>query len=317
MSQQPLRIAFMGSPDFAVPALQALLDSPHQVVAVYSQAPKPKGRGHVVQPCPVHALAERHQIPVYTPKTLRTAEAQAAFAALDLDVAVVAAYGLILPQAVLQAPRAGCLNLHGSLLPRWRGAAPIQRAIEAGDTQTGICLMAMDEGLDTGGVYAATALPITPQTTNTSLAAEMAQAGAVLLMQHLDAIVAGALPCQPQPADGMTYAKKIDKAEARINWAEDAAVIERRLRAFTPWPLLECVVGGEVVKVIEAELVTAAPAAPAGTLLAADFTVACGTGALRILKAQRPNRSAMSGIACLQSLSLAPLTVLPCAGSSL
>lgn len=296
-----LRLAFMGTPDFALPALQALLDSPHQVVAVYTRAPKPKGRGHEVQLTPVHALAQKHGLEVRTPKTLRDADEQAKFAALSLDLAIVAAYGLILPKAVLEAPRAGCLNLHASLLPRWRGAAPIQRAIMAGDRESGVCLMAMEEGLDTGGVFARAATPITT-TTGQQLHDALAALGGPLLMQHLDAIAAGTLKPVAQPAEGITYAHKIEKAEARIDWALPAAEIERKLRAFTPWPACEFVLNGETVKLLKAELVEASGVP--GTLLDAQFTVACGSGALRLLSVQRPGRGPVDGAACLRGLHI-------------
>lgn len=304
----PLRLAYMGTPDFAVPALEALLASSHQVVCVYTQAPKPKGRGHQLQESPVHALAKAHNIDVRTPKTLRDAGAQAEFSGLNLDLAVVAAYGLILPKPVLEAPRAGCLNLHGSLLPRWRGAAPIQRAIEAGDRDTAICLMKMDEGLDTGPVYAGAMLPITATTSSATLAADMAKAGADLLLQHIEAIAASALPALPQSSEGVTYAKKIDKSEARINWAEPAEVLERRLRAFTPWPGLEFALGSEIIKLIRAELVYASGAP--GTLLDAECTIACGVHALRLLSVQRPGRGPVNGADFLRGLHLAPGQVL-------
>ncbi len=296
-----LRLAFMGTPDFALPALQVLLDGPHEVVAVYTRAPKPKGRGHEVQKTPVHLLAEQHGIEVRTPKTLRDAEEQAKFAALNLDMAIVAAYGLILPKAVLDAPRAGCLNLHASLLPRWRGAAPIQRAIIAGDAQSGVCLMNMEEGLDTGGVYARGAVAITSTTTGQSLHDDLARIGGKLLTAHLDAIAAGTLECIPQPEDGVTYAAKIEKAEARIDWSLPAEEIERKLRAFTPWPACEFSFGAETFKLLKAEVVSGS--GKPGTLLDNRFTVACGNGALRLLKVQRPGKGPVDGDACLRGLS--------------
>ncbi len=297
-----LRIAFMGTPDFAVPALSALISGPHEVVAVYSQPPKPKGRGHQLQPSPVHALAERHHIPVFTPKTLRDPVEQEKFSALNLDLAVVAAYGLILPQVVLDAPRAGCVNLHGSLLPRWRGAAPIQRAILAGDAETGICLMKMEAGLDTGPVYARAALPITAQTTSSELHDDMAKLAARLLMQHLDAIAEGQLPALPQSDAGVTYAQKVEKSEARLDWRRPAIELERKVRAFTPWPGAEFELAGEVLKVIAAEVVP--QSGVVGVLLDDQFTIACGEGALRLTLVQRPGRTPVDGAACLRGLHL-------------
>ena len=297
-----LRIAFMGTPDFAVPALAALIASPHQVVAVYSQPPRPRGRGHQLQPSPVQELAECHHIPVSTPKTLRDSAEQERFAALNLDLAVVAAYGLILPQPILDAPKAGCLNLHGSLLPRWRGAAPIQRVIEAGDSETGICLMKMDAGLDTGPVYARATLPITSTTTSSDLFESMAKLAAKLLMENLDAIAAGKLAALPQPAEGVTYAQKLKKPEARLNWALPAVELERKVRAFIPWPIAEFDLAGEVLKVLAAEVVH--KKGPPGLLLDDDFTIACGEDALRLTLVQRPGRGPVDGAACLRGLHL-------------
>ncbi len=297
-----LRLAFMGTPDFALPALQKLLNGPHEVVAVYTRAPKPKGRGHEVQKTPIHLLAEQHGIAVHTPKTLRDADEQTKFSALNLDIAIVAAYGLILPKPVLDAPRAGCLNLHASLLPRWRGAAPIQRAIIAGDTESGVCLMAMEEGLDTGGVFARGVVPITETTTGQNLHDALAAIGGELLTQHLDAIAAGTLKAVPQPEAGVTYAQKIEKSEARIDWTQPAEEIARKLRAFTPWPACDFVLGGEVYKLIKAEVVSGS--GTPGTLLDNQFTIACGSGALRLLTVQRPGRGPVDGAACLRGINL-------------
>ena len=301
----PLRLAFMGTPDFAVPALKALIVSGHEIACVYSRPPKPKGRGHEVQKSPVHEAAEQAGLVVRTPKTLRSDEAAAEFAALNLDLAIVAAYGLILPKSILDAPKLGCLNLHGSLLPRWRGAAPIQRSILAGDSETGICLMAMEEGLDTGGVYARAALPITPGTTASSLHDDLSELAARLLMDNLDAFAAGALSLVPQPSEGVTYAAKLEKAEAQIDWSKPAREIERQVRAFTPWPAAICTIGAEAVKVLKAEVVAGA-SGPPGTLLDDHFTIACGQEALRMLTVQRPGRGPVEGAACLRGLSLKP-----------
>jgi methionyl-tRNA formyltransferase len=231
-----LRLVFMGSPVFSVAILDALAAAGHAVVACYAQPPKPAGRGHKVQPCPVHAHAERLGIPVRTPKSLRAADVQAEFRDLAADVAVVAAYGLILPRPILEAPRLGCVNVHASLLPRWRGAAPIQRAILAGDGQTGVTIMQMDEGLDTGAMLLAEAVPIAPDTTAPSLHDALSALGARLVVAALDGLAAGTLQAVPQPADGVTYAAKLDRAEARIDWRSEAAAVDRAVRALNPWP---------------------------------------------------------------------------------
>ncbi len=306
-----LRLVFMGTPDFAVPALQALLAGPHTVVAVYTRPPKPKGRGHAVQKSPVHQIAETAGVPVYTPKTLRNPDDQAAFAALAPDLAVVAAYGLILPVPVLEAARCGCLNLHASLLPRWRGAAPIQRAILAGDTETGVCLMRMEAGLDTGPVYARGVVPITSETTAPALQATLAQLGADLLKAHLDAIAHGTLPAIPQPDAGVTLAPKIEKAEARLDWSRPAVELERQIRAFTPWPGATFTLGAEEIKVLAATVRPTPHTAAPGTLLAEGLTFACGADALQLLTVQRPGRNPTDGAACLRGLHLAPGSVLP------
>ena len=231
-----LRLAFMGTPDFAASSLRALIDAGHDVVCVYSQPPRPAGRGHQVQRSPVHVLAEDREIPVRTPKSLRNAEAQAEFAALDLDCAVVAAYGLILPQPVLDAPRMGCLNIHASLLPRWRGAAPIQRAILAGDAETGVTIMQMDAGLDTGAMLLKGSVPITGQTTAGSLHDALADMGSGLIVQALDGLAEGPLTAEPQPNEGVTYAAKLSRDDGRLDWTQPADFIERQVRALNPWP---------------------------------------------------------------------------------
>lgn len=298
----PLRIVFMGTPDFAVPALQALLVGSHQVIAVYTRPPKPKGRGHAVQKSPVHLVAEAASVPVYTPKTLRPPEDQATFAALAPDLAIVAAYGLILPVPVLEATRLGCLNLHASLLPRWRGAAPIQRAILAGDTETGVCLMRMEAGLDTGPVYARGVVPITPTTTAPILQEALARVGADLLTTHLDGIAAGTLAAVSQPDEGVTLAPKLEKAEARLDWSRPAVELDRQIRAFTPWPGATFALAGEDIKVLAAQVCDVTEAHPPGTLLDESFTVACGSGALRLVTVQRPGRGPTDGAACLRGL---------------
>ncbi len=297
-----LRLAFMGTPDFAVPALEALLAAGHQVVAVYSQPPRPKGRGHQVQKSPVHQAAERANIPVYTPLNLKAAEDQQQFADLKLDVAVVAAYGLILPKAVLAAPRMGCINIHASLLPRWRGAAPIVRALLAGDAETGNTIMQMDAGLDTGAMWLKKSIPITTESTAQSLHDELSDLGGRMIVEALDGIVAGTLKVQPQPEAGVLYAEKLRKEESLIDWKQDAADLERKVRALNPWPGVVFETHNERIKILSAKAVDG-KALP-GTLLDDQLTIACGTGALRILRAQRPGRSATDGEAFLRGFSV-------------
>lgn len=306
----PLRIVFMGTPDFAVPALRFLLANAHEVVAVYTRAPKPRGRGHQVQKTPVHLLAEEQSIPVFTPKTLRTEEAQAEFAAHRADMAIVAAYGLLLPLPVLSAPRLGCVNLHGSLLPRWRGAAPVQRAILAGDAQSGLCLMRMEEGLDTGAVFASGVVDIAPNMTAPELMSALATMGAQLLADNLEKIASGDLTPVPQTEEGVLYAAKIEKGEALLDWTERAEVLERKVRAFVPWPCacfcLGESQGGESVKVLEARVVATDATAQAGTLLSPEGIVACGEGtALQLVTVQRAGRGACDGAAFLRGLRMA------------
>ena len=290
-----MRLAFMGSPDFAVPALRALHAAGHTIAGVWCQPPKPAGRGYGVRACPVQVEAERLGLPVHTPSRLRDNPAeQAAFAALDLDAAVVAAYGLILPQPMLGAPRRGCLNIHASLLPRWRGASPIQTAILHGDAETGISIMRMDAGLDTGPVLLREAVPITATTTAASLHDELAALGARLVLQAL----AGNPSPVPQPTEGVTYAPKLTREAGRIGWHRDAAAIERQVRAFDPWPGSFTLLGGVILKVLAAEL--APGAGPPGTALDDGMTIACGSGALRLTRVQLAGRPAMPAEAFLR-----------------
>jgi len=298
-----LRLVFMGTPDFAVPSLAALIEAGHRVVCVYSQPPRPSGRGQQVQKTPVHRFAEERGIPVRTPKSLRNAEAQAEFAALDADAAVVAAYGLILPQPVLDAPRLGCVNVHGSLLPRWRGAAPIQRSILAGDAETGITIMQMDVGLDTGAMLSKEAVAITPATTTSSLHDALAALGARMIVPALAGLAAGTLTAEPQPEEGVIYAAKLTKEDGRLDWARDAASVERQVRALTPWPGCWFDVGEERIKVLAAELVADASGAP-GTLLDDRLTVACADGAVRLTRVQRPGRAPVDGAALLRGFAI-------------
>jgi len=284
-----MRLAFMGTPAFAATALAALHAAGHEVACVYTQPPRPARRGQKPQPSAVAALAERLRLPVRAPVRLRCADEQAAFAALDLDVAVVAAYGLILPQPVLDAPRHGCLNIHASLLPRWRGAAPIQRAIEAGDAESGVTIMAMEAGLDTGPMLLVRPLAIGPDETAGHLHDRLATLGA-------DAIVAAlarldALSPVAQPAEGATWAAKIDKAEARLDWTAPARLLERRVRAFNPVPGAFFELGGERLKVLAAAVTDGA--GQPGKVLDDRLTIACGTGALRPTLVQRAGRQPM------------------------
>ncbi len=299
-----MRLAFLGTPGFAVPALQALA-SRHDVVAVYSQPPRPTGRGHAVQPSAVHEAALRLGIPVRTPGRLKRDEAEhAAFATLDLDVAVVAAYGLILPSAMLASPRLGCLNIHASLLPRWRGAAPIQAAILAGDRESGVTVMQMEAGLDTGPMLLAEALPLTPTTTATALHDALAVLGARLILHALDEPP----PAVPQPEQGATYAPKLGREDAPLDWSLPAELLDRRVRALNPWPGTLTTLRGETLKILAAapELGSGAP----GTLLDDRLGVACGQGVLRLQRLQRPGRAALDAAAFLRGTALPPGTVL-------
>lgn len=284
-----LRLAFMGTPDFAVPALTEIVGQGHDVAAVYTRAPRPAGRGLPETKSPIQATAERFGIPVVTPATLRTDAEADTFAALRLDVAVVVAYGLILPPAILRAPRAGCLNLHASLLPRWRGAAPINRAIMAGDDETGVMVMQMDEGLDTGPIAMVERVPIGRDMTAGELHDRLAILGADLMARALAALEKGALDTRAQSADGATYAPKITNAETRIDWSRPAAEVHNHIRGLSPFPGAWCEmeIGGrsERVKILRSHRI-AAEGAP-GTVLDQHLTVACGSGAVQLLELQR------------------------------
>jgi methionyl-tRNA formyltransferase len=283
-----MRLVFMGSPDFAVPALEALAGAGHEVCAVYCQPPRPSGRGQTLQPCPVQRAAERMGLPVHHPARLRgDHQALDAFRALDADAAVVAAYGLILPKAWLEATRRGCINIHASLLPRWRGAAPIHAAILAGDAETGITIMRMDEGLDTGPMLIREAVPIGPRARLGEMHDALAALGARLVLQ---ALAEDPAPV-PQPHEGATYAPRLTREDGRIDWTLDAARIERQTRAFDPWPGAFTTLGADVLKILDAEVVPGAGGhAPPGTVLDDRLTVATGHGALRILRLQRAGR---------------------------
>ena len=305
----------MGTPDFAVASLQALRAAGHDIAAVYSQPPRPAGRGHRPQPSPVQQAAEAAGLPVRTPARLDAA-AVAEFAALGLDAAVVAAYGLILPKPVLAAPRLGCLNVHASLLPRWRGAAPIQRAILAGDRETGITIMQMDEGLDTGAILSAEAVPIGPTTTAQQLHDRLAELGARLVVAALDGVAQGRLKPRPQPAEGATYAKKLRREEGALDWRRPAPALERAVRAFDPWPGAWFERGRDRVRVLAAELAAAPSGAAPGTVLDDRLAIACGEGALRPLVLQRAGRSPQDVDAFLRGYPLPRGTVLPCPATS-
>jgi methionyl-tRNA formyltransferase len=309
-----LRLAFMGTPEFAVPSLAALRDAGHEIAAVYSQPPRRAGRGHQPQPSPVHQAGEAAGLSVRTPARL-DADAAAAFAALGLDAAVVIAYGLILPKAVLAAPRLGCINIHASLLPRWRGAAPIQRAILAGDGATGITIMQMDEGLDTGPMLLAEPVPIGPQTTARGLQEELAATGARLIVAALDGVALGRLSPRPQPPQGATYAKKLRREEGVIDWRRPAIELERAVRAFDPWPGAFFEHRGERIKILSAAVVAAPSAAP-GTVLDQHLTIACGEGALRPVRLQRSGRGAQDADAFLRGYAVPPGTILSCPATS-
>ncbi len=292
----PLRIIFAGTPDFAACHLQALLTGPHQVVAVYTQPDRPAGRGQKLQPSPVKQLALQHDIPVYQPKSLKKAAAQQQLAAIDADLMVVVAYGLILPKAVLDMPRLGCINVHGSLLPRWRGAAPIQRALWAGDSETGITIMQMDEGLDTGAMLSKVSCPILATDTSASLYQKLAQLGP----QALVAAVAD-LPALQQQAEAQNeqlanYAEKLSKDEARLDFNKDAAALEREIRAFNPWPVSYLELPQGTVKVWQAQ-VASSLSGPVGHILRADKTgiyIGCQQQVLQITQLQPPGKKPMS-----------------------
>ncbi|WP_421199217.1 methionyl-tRNA formyltransferase [Aeromonas enteropelogenes] len=292
-----LKLIFAGTPDFAARHLAALLSSDHEVVAVYTQPDKPAGRGQKLTASPVKALALAHNLPVYQPASLRNEEAQAELASLGADLIVVVAYGLILPKAVLDTPRLGCINVHGSLLPRWRGAAPIQRAIWAGDAETGVTIMQMDVGLDTGAMIRKVSCPIAADETSTSLYDKLAELGPQALVDTINAMAAGDTDAEAQDDALANYAEKLSKEEARIDWSMDAAAIERCIRAFNPWPISWFEVADQTVKVWQAEVITQDHGQVAGTLLKADkqgIDVATGKGVLRLLTLQPPGKKAMS-----------------------
>lgn len=295
-----MKAIFMGTPDFSVPVLEALVRE-HEVVAVYCQPPRPAGRGKKDRPSPVQARAESLGLSVRHPRSLKDPEEQAAVTALDADIAVVVAYGLILPQPVLDAPRHGCLNIHASLLPRWRGAAPIHRAIMAGDRETGICIMQMDAGLDTGPVLLRESTPINPTETTGELHDRLSTLGARLILEALEQLPK--LTPVPQPEDGITYAAKITKAEARIDWARPASELVRHINGLSPFPGAFTEISGERIKLLRATL--AEGQGSPGEVLH-GFTVACGTGALTVLEAQREGKKPMTAPEILRGMTLPP-----------
>ncbi len=296
-----MRVIFMGTPDFSAPVLQALVDAGHEIAAVYCQPPRPAGRGKKDRPSSVQLRAQALGLEVRFPVSLKSAEAQAEFAAFDADVAVVVAYGLILPQAILDAPRLGCLNIHASLLPRWRGAAPIHRAIMAGDAQTGVCIMQMDAGLDTGPVLLREVVEIAPDETTGDLHDRLSAMGAALVVIALNQLPT--LTAAVQPQEGVTYAAKIDKAEARVDWTQSAVVVDQLIRGLSPFPGAWCEVSGERVKLLGSRVVdgTGQP----GDVLD-GFVIACGQGAVEVTQAQRSSKKAMAAADVLKGLMLGP-----------
>ena len=309
-----LRIVFMGTPEFSVPVLAEIIAAGHEVVAVYSQPPRPSGRGLAETKSPVQRYAEASGFAVHTPRSLKSIESQEQFRAHRTDAAVVVAYGLLLPQPILDAPRLGCFNLHASLLPRWRGAAPIQRAIMAGDTATAAIVMRMEAGLDTGAVCLAEAAPIGPDTTAGELHDTLSQQGAGLMVRALAALERGSLTVTPQPDVGVTYAAKIEKAEARIDFARPANVVHNHIRGLSPHPgaWFEIAIDGkpERVKILRSALISDTPTQPPGTILDDQLTVACATGAVRPTIIQRAGKKAMPTAEVLRGVKIAAGTLL-------
>jgi methionyl-tRNA formyltransferase len=295
-----MRLVFMGTPDFAVETLKALKDAGHEIACVYSQPPRPAGRGMAERPSPVHAHSTSIGIEVRTPVSLKSPEEQARFADLKADAAVVVAYGLLLPKPILDAPRLGCFNVHASLLPRWRGAAPIQRAIMAGDAQSGVTIMRMEEGLDTGPMCKVAMLAITPETTAQSLHDALAELGARLMVEVL---AQEKIACTPQPADGVTYAKKIDKAEARIDFSKSANEVRNHIHGLSPFPGAWFDAKGTRIKVIKCEVVEMQ--GKPGTFIDDRLCIACGSGAIRLLKLQREGKGAMEAEDFLRGFPIA------------
>ena len=300
-----MRIVFMGTPDFSVPCLEALARAGHEIVAVYSQPPRKSGRGHKIQPSPVQAFAEDQGWETRHPTSLKFEEEQKAFIDLNADLAVVVAYGLILPKAILEAPKKGCVNVHASLLPRWRGAAPIQRAIEAGDEKSGVCIMQMDEGLDKGDVISRSEVDLTAETTGQALHDELSKLGADLLVKT---IAAGFWEAKPQPEEGATYAKKLEKAEGLLDFNQPAVVLERKIRAFFPWPGTSTKLDEKILKVLKASVLEG-QGQPA-VAMSDDLVISCGEGALKLDRIQLQGKGPMSAADFLRGHPVPKGTVL-------
>jgi methionyl-tRNA formyltransferase len=307
-----LRLIFMGTPDFAVPTLRAILDAGHKVAAVYTQPPRSAGRGMALRKSPVQQTAEQAGLTVLTPERLKSAEEQARFASFNADAAVVVAYGLILPKAILNAPRQGALNLHASLLPRWRGAAPINRAIMAGDTETGVAVMRITEGLDAGPVCLEARVPIGANETAGELHDELATRGARLMVQALSALEHGELNCRPQAEGGVTYAEKIDPAETRIDWHQPARDVHNLIRGLSPYPgaWFEVDLNGKLERIKALRSTLANSSGVPGALLDDSLTIACGQGAVRLVEVQRAGKRLMAAEEFLRGAAPAPGTVL-------
>jgi methionyl-tRNA formyltransferase len=302
-----VRVAFAGTPAFAVPALLALLGSHHKVVGVLSQPDRPKGRGRALAASPVKEAARAADVPVSQPATLKSESDRSALISWAPDVLVVAAYGLLLPRPVLELPRLGCVNIHPSLLPRWRGAAPIQRTVLAGDAETGVTIMQMDAGLDTGPVLLERVIRMEPSETAGSLQERLAHLGAEALLEALEGLATGSLASQPQAAEGVSYAAKIQKSEARIDWGRPAEEIERQVRAFNPWPIAETRFKGEQLRIFAAQIAAGAGQAGPGTVVevaSGSIVVQCGRGRLGLLQVQRPGRKVVAATDLIHSVPL-------------